>query len=267
MSNPVGMAVAVKEMKGDRQASMHEVLKESRVMASIIHENICKFVGISSRAGRHYIISELMDCSLFDLVHQPYKINWSGDLNVSLCLNLTVGICKGIVYLHSKSLVHADLKSSNILIDFTSALTLIPKICDFGHAAVRAHPAPHHRCGTPHWAAPEALRNDALSPAADVFSIGIMLWEMITQRTPHVGLTFGQVVAVVGWAGWLPEMDMLPEVTPEVREIIQDCLSFRPESRPSAKEVQRRVRRIPLRARLNSVTMLHGFLRGRKRSE
>eukprot|EP00448_Togula_jolla_P026550 CAMPEP_0170652854 /NCGR_PEP_ID=MMETSP0224-20130122/47111_1 /TAXON_ID=285029 /ORGANISM="Togula jolla, Strain CCCM 725" /LENGTH=180 /DNA_ID=CAMNT_0010984717 /DNA_START=9 /DNA_END=548 /DNA_ORIENTATION=+ len=87
-----------------------------------------------------------------------------------LACRLAMGICAGLEYLHARSLVHADLKSSNILINYSSGSSLVPKICDFGHVAVRTHPLPHRRCGTPHWAAPEALRHtlgnaDAASPS------------------------------------------------------------------------------------------------------
>merc|ERR1719210_2040047 len=119
-------------------------------------------------------------------------------------MDLSEGMCAGMGYMHLKRLVHADLKSSNILINHTSSSKLVPKICDFGHAAVRAHPAPHHRCGTPHWAAPEALRNEAVSPAADVFSCGAILWEMLAETVPHRNLSYAQVLGAVGWCGWTP---------------------------------------------------------------
>merc|ERR1719210_1330087 len=153
-----------------------------------------------------------MDCSLFDLVHQPYKLRCNKELTVSLVIKLGQGIYAGIAYIHMKRIVHADLKSSNILIDYSSSRHLIPRICDFGHAAVRTFPSPHHRCGTPHWAGPEVLRNEALGPAADVYSFGILMWEMLTHKSPHKGLTCGQVLACVGWAGWTPDMNLLPEI-------------------------------------------------------
>merc|ERR550532_3418083 len=150
-----------------------------------------------------------MDCSLFDVIHQPYKLRWHGELTVSTIIDLSKGIFDGILYLHSKHLVHADLKSSNILIDYSSSWQLIPRICDFGHAAMRTFPSPHHRCGTPHWAAPEVLRSEALGPAADIYSFGVMMWEMLAQKLPHKGLSFGQVSAIVGWAGWMPDLGLL----------------------------------------------------------
>jgi len=253
--------VAVKEMKGERRVRLHELLKEACVMASLHHTNICTFIGVCTdiTGRKHYIVSELMDCSLFDLVHQQYKLHWHGDLTTVLVISIAMGICAGIVYLHARRLVHADLKSSNILIDYSSSVQLVPRICDFGHAAVRTHPVPHHRCGTPHWAAPEVLRSEALGPAADVYSFGVLIWEMLARKLPHRGLSFGQVLASVGWAGWTPDLSALPEVPAELRRLLQMCLSFVPVDRPTSKDAGRRLRRIPKQANNVAYSMLAEF--------
>lgn len=255
--------VAVKDMKGDRRVQLYELLKEACVMASLSHPNICTFVGVCTDnvQRKYFIISELMDCSLFDMIHQPYKLRWHGELTVSLSLSLGTGIISGICYIHQKNLVHADLKSSNILIDYTSSSRQpIPRICDFGHAAVRCHPSPHHRCGTPHWAAPEVLRSEALGPAADIYSFGVMMWEMLTQKLPHKDMSFGQVLASVGWAGWTPDMSQLPELPREVARIIKECLRFAPSDRPPGKDVVNRLKRFPKQVRMKTLKLLASFL-------
>jgi len=253
--------VAVKAMKGDRNMRLNELAKEARIMASLSHDNVSLFVGICAArpGGAQYIVSELMDCSLFDLVHQPHKLQWFGELTMVLALRLAMGICAGLVYLHARSLVHADLKSSNILINYSSGSSLVPKICDFGHVAVRTHPLPHRRCGTPHWAAPEALRHEAVSAAADVFSSGVILWEMLTQHLPHSGLTFAQVIGAVGWGGWIPDMGLLSEAPPSLRESLKHCLSFEPAQRQSAREFRSQLRGMFRRARTTALGMLVDF--------
>lgn len=253
--------VAAKEMKGEQHLCMHELLKEACVMASLRHPNVCAFVGVSADKAKNklYIISELAECSLFDVVHTPHKIRWTGELTAQVAVDLSQGICAGIMYLHSCSLVHADLKSSNILVNFSGA-QVTPLICDFGHAAVRSTPSPHHRCGTPHWAAPEVLRGEALGPAADVYSVGVMLWEMLSLRLPHRGLSFCQVIGAVGYAGWVPEMALLPEGLPGgLRRLLQLCLSFPPKGRPSARETQVQLRRLVRRERHKALAALGGF--------
>lgn len=258
--------VAVKDMKGDRSSRLYELLKECRVMSSLHHPNLCNFIGICARlrvpGSKQYILSELMDCSLFDIIHRPQKTMWFGELTVLIVIKLAEGMSAGIAYMHEKRLVHADLKSSNILIDHTSSSELVPKICDFGHAAVRTHPASHHRCGTPHWAAPEALRSEAIGPKSDVFSWGVMLWEMLSQALPHMHLTFAQVVGTVGWSGFLPEMDMLPPIPPGLNDLMMWSLQFAPHRRPHAKELRPQLKRIRKRARTKALGMLTGFIEG-----
>merc|ERR1719484_289406 len=89
--------VAVKEMKGERRVRLHELLKEACVMASLNHPNICAFIGVCTdiTGRKHYIVSELMDCSLFDLVHQQHKLHWHGDLTTVLVISIAMGICAG----------------------------------------------------------------------------------------------------------------------------------------------------------------------------
>lgn len=253
--------VAVKEMKGERRVRLYELLKEACVMASLKHPNICQFIGVcvDSTGRKHCIVSQLMDGSLFDIIHQPFKLHWNGELTVKLVVSISKGICAGIAYLHMMSLVHADLKSSNILINQVSSTKLVPRICDFGHAAVRSFPTPHHRCGTPHWAAPEVLRGEALGPEADTYSFGVLLWEMLTQRLPHKGLSFGQVLASVGWAGWTPDFEQLPEIPSELRRLLKSCLKFLPQERPKSKDAQERLRRMAKKANKKAFMMLSAF--------
>eukprot|EP00747_Dinoflagellata_sp_TGD_P127037 gnl/TRDRNA2_/TRDRNA2_174350_c8_seq5.p1 gnl/TRDRNA2_/TRDRNA2_174350_c8~~gnl/TRDRNA2_/TRDRNA2_174350_c8_seq5.p1 ORF type:complete len:1071 (+),score=162.67 gnl/TRDRNA2_/TRDRNA2_174350_c8_seq5:166-3378(+) len=239
--------VAVKEMEGECRVSLYELLKEACVMASLNHVNICTFVGVcvDPSAQKHYIISELMDCSLFELVHRRKKLRaklrWHGELTLELVLSLAKGISAGIAHMHAKNLVHADLKSSNILIDHSTTWKLTPCICDFGHATVRTFSSPHRLCGTPQWAAPEVLRREAIGPAADIYSVGAMIWEMLARKVPHRGLSFGQISAAVGWAGWTLDLSILPSIPSELQQLLQECLSFAPTQRPVGKALQPRL--------------------------
>jgi len=278
-----GQAVAVKEMLGDHKARLYELLKEAHVMASLNHPNICRFIGVCTDGrprGRRYIVSELLHCSLFDLIHRPSRVPaWKGTFNVRLTLKLLVGICSGLVYIHERSLVHADLKSSNILIELRSKeeqptgslisrlcsiageRTPIPRICDFGHSAVRISSLPHDRLCTPHWAAPEVLRGEGLGPAADIFSVGVLFWEMLAKKVPHHDLGFGQVLASVGWAGATPDMSLLPHGLPqEITDLLSECLRFLPAERPTAAIVKQKTQAVPKIRRKMAVEALMGFI-------
>jgi len=226
-------------------------------MASLKHKNISTFVGVCADDRKQFIISDLSSCSLFDLVHLPHTVAWYNRISVRETVTLAEGIAAGVAYLHAGKVVHADLKSSNILVDFAVFREPVPRICDFGHAAVRSVPAPHHRLGTPHWAAPEVLRGEALGPAADVYSTGVVCWEMLTREVPHSGLSFGQVLACVGWAGWTPDLDKLP--SSELGGLVRTCLKFIPTERPTSENLQRGFRRVARQQGRNTINMIASF--------
>jgi len=259
------VAVKAMKVKGARSRRLYELHKECQVMASLRHRNVCNLVGICAKSSvpgsTRYILTELMDCSLFDIIHRPQKTSWAGDFTLICVMGLAEGMSVGMAYMHEKCLVHADLKSSNIVIDHTSSKELVPKICDFGHAVVRARPAPH-RCGTPQWAAPEALRNEAIGPKSDVFSWGVMLWEMLSRTLPHKHLTSAQVVGTVGWSASWPNMKLLPALPPDLEDLLLRCLQHASCKRPSAKDMRPRLRRINRSARREAKGMLVGFLGG-----
>jgi len=104
-----------------------------------------------------------------------------------------------IQYLHTKNILHCDLKSQNILLTEDWQV----KICDFGLARYKDKfkRDNHGKVGTPHWMAPEILRNEKYTEAADVYSFGVILWELVTCEIPHRGRSVPQIVGSVGYNG------------------------------------------------------------------
>lgn len=261
--------VAVKEMLvGDHRLRLYELLKEAHVLASLQHKNICRFIGVCTDGqpkGKRYIVSEMLHCSLFDFIHRPMRVPSVKKISPELAALLGEGICAGLQYMHARSLVHADLKSSNILIDLSlrteDQQQPVPRICDFGHSAVRASSSPHDRLCTPHWAAPEVLRGEGLGPAADIFSLGVLFWEMLAQKVPHHDFGFGHVLASVGWAGAVPDFECLPTLPVIFIEILEDLLRFLPSGRPSALNAKRRFNRLPRILRRQTLRSVRSYLR------
>lgn len=100
-------------------------------------------------------------------------------------------------YLHGKNVLHCDLKSSNVLIDENWNV----KLCDFGLSRIKSNKKNKKnniRVGTPHWMAPEILKGDKYECESDVYSFGILLWEMLTCQIPYKNLTTGEIIALVG---------------------------------------------------------------------
>jgi len=93
-----------------------------------------------------------------------------------------------MVYLHHmKGILHRDLKSSNVLIgdDWN-----VVKLCDFGLAGQKKKHRKHKRVGTYQWMAPEVIRGeDKIDEKADVYSFGVIVWEVLTEKIPYEGLS------------------------------------------------------------------------------
>jgi serine/threonine protein kinase len=102
-------------------------------------------------------------------------------------------------YLHKKKILHCDLKSQNILI--TDDWNV--KICDFGLARYKNKFDDENvgKVGTPHWMAPEILRGEKFRDGSDVYSFGIIVWEMVNGEIPYMGRTNSQITGIVGYCG------------------------------------------------------------------
>lgn len=140
-----------------------------------------------------------------------------------LAHKVALDIARGLHFLHSRSIVHNDLKSANILLSKDGTA----KIADVGLARVLRH---GYVCsssggvvGTFAWAAPEVLLGRPVSPKADVYSYGVVLWELATNERPERGML---------------RPPRIPQECPEeVGRLIDACLSEEPRSRPTMVEV------------------------------
>jgi serine/threonine protein kinase len=102
-----------------------------------------------------------------------------------------------MAYLHEKNVLHCDLKSSNLLIDENWNV----KLCDFGLSRIATKDKKKNkniRVGTPHWMAPEILRGGKYECPSDIYSFGILLWEMMTGKIPYKDYSTAQIIGMVG---------------------------------------------------------------------
>ena len=214
---------------------------ELNALAKLRHPNITLLLGVCLRP-RYCIVTEFVTCgSLFDLIHRHREIpNWG----VARIISVSKEICVGMTYLHSQGILHCDLKSSNILITDTWGV----KIADFGLSFLFPEASassdgsesinqdtakiPLGCVGTHHWIAPEVLRGEEYSKGADVYSFGIILWEMIHRKIPYHDLSAAQVIALVGYGG--KRLRVSSYCPKQVKSIIYMCLNRdQPNQRPS----------------------------------
>ncbi|XP_076921752.1 putative serine/threonine-protein kinase SIS8 [Bidens hawaiensis] len=138
-------------------------------------------------------------------------------------------------YLHNcqPPIVHRNLKSSNLLADKNWAL----KVGDFGLSRIKheTYLATNTGTGTPHWMAPEILRDEQVDEKSDVYSYGVILWEIATEKIPWENLNPMQVVRAVGFEN--ERLEIPSDVDPQWASLIQSCWSSEPRSRPTFQEI------------------------------
>ena len=186
--NQLGRRVAIKILH-ERYAGDPEYLErfrtEARSVARLSHPNIVTVIDRGEDGGRQYIVFEHVDGeNLKELVQR------TGRLPVRRAVELTLAVAEGLAFAHQQGLVHRDVKPQNVLLNREGEV----KVTDFGIA--RSLHVEHGVTqtgtvlGTGEYLAPEQASGKPVSPATDVYSLGIVLWELLAGEVPFLGENF-----------------------------------------------------------------------------
>ncbi|KAF3795404.1 Serine/threonine-protein kinase [Nymphaea thermarum] len=218
-----GSDVAVKIlMEQDfHEERFKEFLSEVVIMKRLRHPNIVLFMGAVTQPPNLSIVTEFLSRgSLYKLIHRPGARE---SLDDRRRLNMAFDVAKGMNYLHRRNppIVHRDLKSPNLLVDKKWTV----KVCDFGLSRLKANTflSSKSTAGTPEWMAPEVLRDEPSNEKCDVYSFGVILWELVTMQQPWSSLNPAQVVAAVGFQN--RRLQIPSYVNPKVASIIESCFA------------------------------------------
>ncbi|BFG18147.1 hypothetical protein CerSpe_044210 [Prunus speciosa] len=211
---------------------------EVEIMLRLRHPNVVLFMGAVTRPPHFSILTEFLPRgSLYRLLHRP-----NSQLDEKRRMRMAFDVAKGMNYLHTShpTVVHRDLKSPNLLVDKNWNV----KVCDFGLSRTKHHTflSSKSTAGTPEWMAPEVLRNEPANEKCDVYSFGVILWELATCCVPWKGLNPMQVVGAVGFQN--RRLEIPEDMDPVVAEIIRDCWQREPNLRPSFSQLMVRLRRL-----------------------
>lgn len=237
--------VAVKTLQkiedDDPQALMAEFMVEMKLMSKLRHPNIVEFIGACIHNPNLAIILEFMPGgSLYRAIHRRRR-NVLGPFPLLKTVWIAFGVAKGMAHLHSQYpvVIHRDVKSPNVLLG-TNVREV--KITDFGLSRLRVNSYVNTGPGgTPEWMAPELLRQDPFNEKSDVFSFGVILWELVMCEKPWRDDHPMQIVFKVGSRG--EKLPTPPPETcePELREMIVECFADDPSRRPSFKSIVERL--------------------------
>ncbi|XP_012574462.1 uncharacterized protein [Cicer arietinum] len=243
--NASDVAIKLYFGNGYTEETLRDYKKEIDIMKRLRHPHVLLFMGAIYSQEKLAIVTELLPRgSLFKTLHKNNK-----KLDIRRRLKMALDVARGMNYLHHRNppIVHRDLKSSNLLVDKNWTV----KVGDFGLSRLKDATLLTTKSGrgTPQWMAPEVLRNEPSNEKSDVFSYGVVLWEIMTQSIPWENLNFLQVVGVVGFMD--RRLDLPDELDPHVASIINGCWQSDPEQRPSFEELIQRMMLV-----LNRVTTM-----------
>lgn len=226
--------VAIKIFSSKEKINMKNVLnkfiKEINIISNLRHPNIVLYIGSSVHKDSYYMITEnIAKGSLFDYIHNKNNI-----LNEKTQIRIAYQIAIAMRYLHAKNITHCDMKSSNILLndDF------IIKLSDFGLSRmvnILNLNEVKGKFGTIHWMPPEIMRAKKYEEASDVFSYGMILWEMMTGKIPYHDLEQNQIVALVADCGKIVEVPRDGNIA--LQKLIKNCLFYQPEKRSTFEAI------------------------------
>uniref|UniRef100_A0A3P9MHC5 Mitogen-activated protein kinase kinase kinase 12 n=1 Tax=Oryzias latipes TaxID=8090 RepID=A0A3P9MHC5_ORYLA len=215
-----GQEVAVKKVRNIKETDIKHLRK-------LKHPNIITFKGICTQAPCYCIIMEYCaQGQLYEVLRAGRKIT------PSLLMDWAMGIAGGMNYLHLHKIIHRDLKSPNMLITYDDAV----KISDFGTSKELSDKSTKMSfAGTVAWMAPEVIRNEPVSEKVDIWSFGVVLWEMLTGEVPYKDVDSSAIIWGVGNNSLqLPVPDSCPD---SFKLLLRQCWNCKPRNRPSFRQI------------------------------
>ncbi|KAF9484937.1 kinase-like protein [Pholiota conissans] len=232
-----GTDVALKVLKNTEGITPHEkdLRNEIRIWSTLRHPNVLQFLGASVFDRFPFIV--------MPLIYHGNVRDYLAKCPHCDRLKIIHKISVGIVYLHSKGVIHGDLKGANVLVDDGEK----PLLCDFGLSRIKenvdsrsCNQASFSSRGSLNWMAPERLEGNSLRSPCDIYSFAMTMYEIYTDSTPLGGVLpadFREVVAVQRGRPEKPIGHEAPQLTEDGWKLITRCWAARPLDRPTADAV------------------------------
>ena len=213
--------VAIKLLKPDDgvdEESVERLRREVVLARGLSHPNILKVYHLGEDGGRRYITMEYVDGS--DLAR---VLKEKGRLPVARAVSIAGKLASALATLHRYDVLHRDIKPSNVLIDEAGD----PRLADFGLARLQWAPAVtggNIFLGTPAYCSPEQARGENLDPRSDLYSLGVVLFEMVTGRVPFMSESLHELLAMHARTRPAVPSEMVPGLPAPLSDLILRCL-------------------------------------------
>ena len=207
--------VAVK-VPHKQNGEFDELLQEPRLLAALDHENIVSIVTAEKADDYFFIVMEFIDGESLEAV-----IGDEGSVDIERAISFSCQICKGVEYAHSQGVLHRDLRPGNVLVSGDNHI----KITDFGTSRfIEVAEKASTITGSPPYMAPEQFQGRAML-ASDVYSIGVIMYEMMTGELPFFSVNPQQLEQLVLSGRIVRPRERNKAIPTEVEEIILKALA------------------------------------------
>lgn len=226
MDHTLDRYVAIKVLKEEFSKDVNFVTKfrtEASSAAKLEHPNIVNIYDVGSQNEFHYIVMELID----GITLKTY-IEKKGQLTFKEAASIAIQVGRGIEAAHNKGIIHRDIKPQNIIISTEGKV----KVTDFGIAkAVSTNTISSDVMGSVHYSSPEQARNGFVDGKSDIYSLGIVMYEMVTGRVPFDGDTTVSVAIQHLQEEMVSPSMYAPDIPVSMEKIILKCTQKNPDRR------------------------------------
>ena len=225
----LGQEVALKflpEVAARNPAALTRFYNEVRIARQVSHANVCRVYDLGEVEGQPYLSMEYVDGE--DLGSLLRRI---GRLPSDKAIQIARQLCAGLAAAHAKGVLHRDLKPANVMLNGRGDVV----ITDFGLAALADEiPGEEIRNGTPAYMAPEQLAGKEVTVRSDIYSLGLVLYEVFTGRRAFEASTLAELVRLHSETTPVSPSTLVKELDPAVESTILRCLDPEPSNRPAS---------------------------------
>lgn len=222
----LGRFVAIKVLRNEFSEDRSFVAKfrtEAQSAAGLEHPNIVNIYDVGSEEGLYYIVMEYVE----GITLKTY-IEKKGQLSFKESVSIAIQVARGIEAAHNKQITHRDIKPQNIIISTEGKV----KVTDFGIArAASSNTISSDVMGSVHYSSPEQARNGFVDGRSDIYSLGIVMYEMVTGRVPFDGDTTVAVAIQHLQEEMVPPSNYAPNLPISMEKIILKCTQKNPDRR------------------------------------